>query len=226
MKKYSLFLAGIFCAFILTGCSRNFSANDLSTNENSVLSDLTDGTLIQTEQGSLEDQSSNSISSAEEDTAAYDDFSKCTTVEYSYQDLYLSVDIPDTWNYEIKTAEDRAKEDGLVTCSICFRPEKYADAVFELSYSSTRLGMCATGVTIEHFTLPNGISGISYTETIEDIVWMTFILNNPYENLEDRSDGTYFIQASIDISVWEEIKEEFEQVLDSVWVGTDIVLCE
>lgn len=226
VKKYSLFLAGILCTFILTGCSRNFPANDLSADENSGLPDLTDGTPIQTEQGSLEDQMGSSVLSAVEDSAAYDDSPECTTVEYSYQNLYLSVDIPDTWNYEIKTAEDRAKEDGLVVCSICFRPEKYADAVFELSYSSVRLGLCATGVTIEHFTLSNGISGTSYTETIEDTVWMTFILNNPYENLEDRPDGTYYIQASIDASVWDEIKEEFEQILDSVWVGTDIVLCE
>lgn len=226
VKKYFLFLAGIFCTFILMGCGRNFPANDLSVNTNSSLSDLTDGTLIQAEQGSLEDQMSDSVLSAVEDTTAYGESSECTAVEYSYQDFYLSVDVPDGWNYEIKTAEDRAKEDGLVVCSICFWPEKYADAVFELSYSSIRLGMCATGVTIEHFTLSNSISGTSYTETIEDIVWMTFILNNPYENLEDRPDGTYYIQASIDASVWDEIKEEFEQILDSVWVGTDIVLCE
>ncbi len=221
VKKYSLFLAGIFCAFILTGCSRNFSANDLSANTNSGLSDLTNGTLIQTEQGSLEDQTGNSVLSAVEDSAVYDESPECTTVKYSYQDLCLSADIPDGWNYEIKTAEDRAKEDGLVICSICFWPDKYADAVFELSYSSIRLGMCATGVAIEHFTLPNGISGTSYTETIGDTIWMTFILNNPHENLEDRTDGTYYIQASIDASVWDEIKEEFEQILDSVWVGTD-----
>lgn len=220
MKKYSLFLAGIFYAFVLTGCSRNFPGNDFSSNENNGLSDLTNGTPIQTEQGSLGDQTGNSVLSAVEDSSIYDESLECTEVEYSYQDLHLSVDLPDTWNYEIKTAEDRAKEDGLVVCSICFWPEKYADAVFELSYSSTKLGMCATGVTIEQFTLPSDISGTSYMETIGGTVWMTFILNNPYENSEDRTDGTYFIQASLDTSVWDEIKEEFEQILDSVWVGS------
>lgn len=233
MKKCFVFLAGIFCAFALAGCN-----NSLEDEEDGFLS-LEDYLAVeasaQTEQKDSEgDGLSESMKVAESDTicdeSAEPYFVQCGSLkaEYRYEDLYLSLDIPDGWDYEIKTVEDREKEDGLAVCSILFWPEQYPDAVFELSYLSTFLGMCATGVTIEHFTLPNGITGTSYMETIQDTLWMTLSLKNPMENLngEDlpepsKSGGVYYIEASVDVSVWDEIEETFEYILESVWVGAD-----
>lgn len=141
--------------------------------------------------------------------------SEADTVEYSYKDLYLSVDIPNGWEYEIKTAEEMAMEDGVVTCAIDFWSTEFPDTVFELEYQ-TFFGMCGTGVTIEEFTLENGLSGYRYTETIEDTLWLTITLSNPSDNL---SGGTYLISASPELTVWDTIQSEFEQILNSVWVG-------
>lgn len=139
--------------------------------------------------------------------------SEVETVEYSYEDLYLSVDIPNGWKYEIKTAEDMVGED--VTCAIDFWSAEFPDTVFELSYW-TSFGMCGTGVTIEEFTLDNGLGGYRYTETIEDTLWLTITLSNPSNNL---SGGTYLISASPELTVWDTMQSEFEQILNSVWVG-------
>lgn len=129
--------------------------------------------------------------------------------------MYLSVDIPNGWEYEIKTAEEMAMEDGVVTCAIDFWSAEFPDTVFELEYQ-TFFGMCGTGVTIEEFTLENGLSGYRYTETIEDTLWLTITLSNPSDNL---SGGTYLISASPELTVWDTIQSEFEQILNSVWVG-------
>lgn len=139
--------------------------------------------------------------------------SEVDAVEYSYEDLYLSVDIPNGWEYEIKTAEDMVGED--VTCAIDFWSAEYPDTVFELGYQPM-FGICPTGVTIEGFILDNGLSGYRYMETMEDTLWLTITLNNPSNNL---SGGTYLISANPELTVWDTIKSEFKEILNSVWVG-------
>lgn len=138
------------------------------------------------------------------------------TAVYSQDGLYMSVDIPDGWDCRIKTKEELEKEDGLTLCEIDFWPESYPDTVFELSYE-TSFGICGTGVTIEEFTLPNRLDGYRYTEEIEDTLWLTITLRNPDT---DISGGTYLILASPTLSVWESIQPEFEEILQSVWVGS------
>lgn len=136
------------------------------------------------------------------------------TVEYGYENLYLSVDIPAGWEYEIKTAEDMAKEDGLETCAIRFWATEFPDTVFEFSYR-TMFGMCGTGVSVEEFTLANGLSGYRYTETGDGILWLTITLHNPSN---DKQGGTYAITASPELAVWDTLEPEFEQILSSIWV--------
>lgn len=136
-------------------------------------------------------------------------------VEYNYEDLYLSVELPEGWEYEIQTAEELAMEDGLVTCAIDFWSTEYPDTVFELGYQSP-FGLCLTGVTVEYFTLSNGLGGYRYTEIMDDVFWMNITIANSDNNL---SGGSYVISAAPKLVVWENIKEEFKQILDTVWVG-------
>lgn len=165
----------------------------------------------------------NFASSAEleqvEDTfteSASDKEAEAELVEYSYENLYLSVEIPDGWEYKIRSAEELAMEDGLVTCAIEFWPTEFPDAVFELGYQTTMLGLCLTGVTVEEFTLSNGLSGYRYTEEIDDVLWMNITISSPQNNI---SGGTYLISASPELTAWDAVKTEFEQILESVWVG-------
>lgn len=142
-------------------------------------------------------------------------------VEYSYEDIDLSLAIPDGWAYEIKTAEEMEKYDGMSVCAVEFWKEDYPETVFTLSYESF-FGICGTGVTIDDFTLENGINGCCYTEEIEDTLWLTMTFRNPKDVAEDGTykGGTYCIMASPKLSEWDVIEPEFEEIVESIWVGS------
>ena len=140
-------------------------------------------------------------------------------VEYSHEDIYLSLTIPDGWDYKIKTAEEMEKYDGTTICAIEFWQEDYPETVFTFSYESF-FGICGTGVTTEEFTLESGISGYRYTEEIEDTLWLNMTFQNP-EDVEEGvyKEGTYCIMASPKLSDWDVIKPEFEKIVESIWVA-------
>lgn len=142
-------------------------------------------------------------------------------VEYSHEDIDLSLAIPDGWAYEIKTAEEMEKYDGMSVCAVEFWKEDYPETVFTLSYESF-FGICGTGVTIDDFTLENGINGCCYTEEIEDTLWLTMTFRNPKDVAEDGTykGGTYCIMASPKLSEWDVIEPEFEEIVESIWVGS------
>lgn len=199
-KIFSIFL--LLC-ILMTGCGSEVVENvETVETAETVEAVETPETLNETEQNAPTE----SISIDEPDVEL---------VEYSYEELYLSVEIPDGWEYEIKTAEEMAMMDGLVTCAIEFWPVEFPDTVFELGYH-TNYGLCLTGVTVEDFVLSNGLSGYRYTELMDDIFWMNITIHNPANNL---SSGSYVISATPELTVWESQKEEFKQILDTVWVG-------
>lgn len=213
MKQKVLSVLLLLSIFI-TGCG-NVDAGNAETSEAakaSGTSEISETVGITEKDADTEETLIPSDEPAESDSS---NDSEVETVEYSYKDLYLSVDIPNGWEYEIKTAEDMEREDGLVTCAIRFWSAEFPDTVFELGYQ-TMFGMCGTGVTIEEFTLDNGLSGYRYTEAIEDTLWLTITLSSPSNNL---SGGTYLISASPELTVWDTLESEFEQILNSVWVG-------
>lgn len=142
-------------------------------------------------------------------------------VEYSHEDIYLSLDIPDGWDYKIKTAEEMEKYDGMTICAVEFWKEDYPETVFTLSYESF-FGICGTGVTIEKFTKESGISGYRYTEEIEDTLWLTMNFLNPEDVDEEGAykGGTYCMMASPKLSEWDVIEPEFEKIVESIWVGS------
>ena len=142
-------------------------------------------------------------------------------VEYSHEDVYLSLDIPDGWDFEIKTAEEMEKYDGMTICAVEFWKEDYPETVFTLSYESS-FGICGTGVMIDEFTQENGINGCCYTEEIGDTLWLTMTLRNPEDNAEEGTykGGTYCIIASPKLSEWDVIEPEFEEIVETIWVGS------
>lgn len=137
------------------------------------------------------------------------------TISYEYQSVYLSVSLPDTWNYRIRPAEEMQTEEDYAVCAIDFWPAAFPQAVFELAYYQS-FGMCGTGVTVEEITLPGGLSGHRYKEQIEDTLWLTIIFRQ--ENEDPSKNGCYVIlpPSGLSMPVWEQVEGEFEQILQSV----------
>lgn len=133
--------------------------------------------------------------------------------EYGYEDVYMALDIPAGWDYEIHPREEVEQEDGLYTCSIAFWPREEPELVFELAYWPA-FGMCGTGVTIEELTLKSGLTAWKYTEESDGVVWLTVALEYP------QSEGTYVFSASPEKAQWEAYEAAFLEILESVRVGT------
>lgn len=208
---------GIFLllSILITGCG-NEAVENLETIEQSGTSEILEATEqdMQIEESLT---SSDEAEQAETTSTEADSSNELNTelVEYSYEDLYLSVEIPEGWEYEIQTAEELAMEDGLVTCAIEFWSVEFPDTVFELGFYP-QFGLCLTGVTVEDFSLSNGLGGYRYTQILDDIFWMNIAIHNPNNNV---SGGSYVVSAMPELIVWEYVKEEFKQILDTIWVG-------
>lgn len=196
MKKRVLLLS-LCCIVLLAGCGSSDSKENI---EETPAPAPTESTVLQTE--------------PEQEMIEVRE-----PVEYSYEDIYLSIDLLPDWEYEIETAEEMEKVDGSSLCAVEFWHKDYPDTVFTFSYE-TWFGICGTGVTIEEFAWDSGISGYRYTEEIEDTLWLTMTFRNPNEKDEEVSKaGTYCIMASPKLSEWDMIEAEFEEMLRSVWVG-------
>ncbi len=136
-------------------------------------------------------------------------------VTYETEEIHLSLSLPGTWKYRIRTIEDLEKEDGMMNCSIDFWPEAFPDAVFKFGYCQ-QFGMCGTGVTTEKIELASGLGGYRHTEKTEKELWLTITFDRPDDS---KTDGLYVIMASPELCVWEQIEAEFEEILNSVRTG-------
>ena len=225
-KKMSSFILTLVCVFTMTaaaGCARGVKAEN---NTAQSVSGVQKENATQDEQADAAAENAPADSSAEEQLPAEPIESTELTettekVEYSHEDIDLSLAIPDGWDYEIKTAEEMEKYDGMSVCAVEFWKEDYPETVFTLSYESF-FGICGTGVMIDEFTQENGINGCCYTEEIEDTLWLTMTFRNPKDVAEDGTykGGTYCIMASPKLSEWDAIEPEFEKIVESIWVGS------
>ena len=229
-KKTITFISALVCLFTMTpitGC-----AHEVKTDGNTAQSgsDMQEADAVQDEQADAAVENMEETAPVDspvdeqveaepvESTEPSDTTEK---VEYSHEDIDLSLAIPDGWAYEIKTAEEMEKYDGMSVCAVEFWKEDYPETIFTLSYESF-FGICGTGVMIDEFTLENGINGCCYTEEIEDTLWLTMTFRNPKDVDEDGTykGGTYCIMASPKLSEWDVIEPEFEEIAESIWVGS------
>lgn len=229
-KKTITFISALVCLFTMTtitGC-----AHEVKTDGNTAQS----GSDMQ-EADAVQDEQADAVVENMEETAPVDSpvdeqveakpaentepSDTTEKVEYSHEDIDLSLAIPDGWAYEIKTAEEMEKYDGTTICAVEFWKEDYPETIFTLSYESF-FGICGTGVMIDEFTQKNGINGCCYTEEIEDTLWLTMTFWNPKDVDEDGTykGGTYCIMASPKLSEWDVIEPEFEKIAESIWVGS------
>ncbi len=225
-KKTITFIWVLVCLFTMTtitGCTHEAKA-DVNTVQSG--SGMQEADAAQDEQADAAVENAPADSSAEEQlpeepVEKTEPAETTEKVEYSHEDVYLSLDIPDGWDYKIKTAEEMEKYDGMTICAVEFWKEDYPETVFTFSYESF-FGICGTGVTEEKFTQENGINGYRYTEEIEDTLWLTMVFRNPADVDEEGvyKGGTYCIMASPKLSDWDVIEPEFEEIVESIWVGS------
>ncbi|MBQ8804611.1 MAG: hypothetical protein IJZ53_13365 [Tyzzerella sp.] len=71
-------------------------------------------------------------------------------VEYSYEDKYMSLEIPEGWKYSITEYSESAYAVG-----ISFWPEGYSEGKLSLQYFLSGFGVCGTGLTESDITLGN-----------------------------------------------------------------------
>lgn len=132
--------------------------------------------------------------------------------EFSHDKIYMSVELPAGWEYEIKELDEKQEGD---TCGIIFGPSEQKEMRYQLLYHSF-YGICATGVTIEELQLKNGTDIWRYSEVIESMLWRDIVFE--YEKPEDEK-GTYVLQYSADEKLAEKYEEELQGILETIVVS-------
>ena len=112
------------------------------------------------------------LSGDDQEAAGEDADSMSRNVVYRSDEFYLSIVLPEDWEYRILSEEDLEKEDNLYSCAIRFWQKDYPEDIFVLGYQAP-FGMCGTGVTIEELKLENGITGWRYTEELDSSLWLS-----------------------------------------------------
>lgn len=213
MKRQVMVLLTLSLLLAATACGNSAAEGGADCAPQGQKTEMTAGTPEQSQEETAPEGEGDTETETEmEETGA----ERQRTAVYQYESVYLSVGIPEGWDYRIKTVDDMGEEDDLAVCAIDFWNVEFPEAVFSLEYESGPFGICGTGVTTEEFASENGIIGDMYTEAIEDTLWLTCFFRNPSAGEEG---GSYVIMASPDLSVWETIEPEFMEIRDSVWVG-------
>ncbi|MCM1466719.1 MAG: hypothetical protein NC086_01125 [Alistipes sp.] len=167
--------------------------------------------------GNLQTVSADMTSGSEESNATQEVETQPETegpvrVEFSHDKIYMSLELPVGWEYEIK--EYNAEKEGE-TCGIIFGPEEHEDLRYELFYHSF-YGICGTGVTIEQLQLKNGMDIHKYSEKINDTLWCDIVF--AYEK-EAAEKGDYVLGYYAKKELAEEFDEELGEILETIVVG-------
>lgn len=195
--RRGLFLAiVVFMAVGVAGCGKKMELDDKKS--------------VTTEPGT---ESIETVQHQEADIAENTD--AWQNIVYESENWHLSLQLPDTWDYQVQSEEALEKEDGLYTCAIRFWAKDYPEEIFVLGYQ-TAFGMCGTGVTIEDLALDNGLTGYRYTEETENTLWLTITLTPPDWDVQG---GTFLVTGSPSLADWKALQPEFEKILQTIWVG-------
>ena len=192
MMKRTL-LGAVTAVMILAGCgtSGNEPGNNLQT--------TSDNMTVQQEETTAETQTQPETKGE-------------VKAEFSHDNIYMSVELPEGWEYEI-TEYDETKEGE--NCGIIFGPAGQKDLRYKLYYWPF-YGICGTGVTIEELQLKNGTNIWRYSEKINDTLWRDIVFE--YEKDEDDR-GTYVLGCSADEKLLMEYEEELEEILETIVVS-------
>ena len=132
--------------------------------------------------------------------------------EFSHDKIYMSVELPAGWGYEIKELDEKQEGD---TCGIIFGPSEQKEMRYNLLYHSF-YGICATGVTIEELQLKNGTDIRRYSEVIDSTLWRDIVFE--YDKPEDER-GTYVLQYYADEKLTEKYEKELQGILETIVVS-------
>ncbi len=247
MKKFHVPVIPLFLSLYLTGCTAGISGQtqEPAAEKPQNVTVETTAAVDQTPETEAKEPSlpGQNPAAGTDDAKKDAEQSGENTVVYEQGEVYLSLVLPDGWDYQIKTAADMEPGTDLMTCAIDFWPVTSPEAVFQLGYCP-QFGICGTDLTSRELSWNSGLSGRMYTTeqwSEEDFLWLTVVFDLPENRTgnpagsdtnthHDGADGdssgshakgTYVILASPRLSVWEEIGPRFEQILDSVMVGQE-----
>ena len=133
-------------------------------------------------------------------------------IEYGYDDVYMALELPADWDYEVHSREELQETNCCYTCAIDFWPREQPDLIFTLAYWPS-FGMCGTGVTIEELTLSDGRTAWQYTETQDGTVWLTVAF------ADTAGEGRYVIDASPTEAQWAQYADAFRAILETAECG-------
>lgn len=140
-------------------------------------------------------------------------------VEYTGEYADITLTLPDGWAHENVEELSEGKE------GIRFWPEDDPDLSLQLCGWANPIGLCATGVTIEDFTLDSGLSGTAYSEVMlaansggenaltEDQIWITMVFDDP--------SGIYALEGDVPQALWEEYESTVYEILETVKLGEE-----
>ena len=212
-RKFGVLILAVMTSIcVMAACGNSVQGTDSTdaTESDSMMQDEENQTAEESDGNGTE------ISGDGQEAAGGDAEGTSRNVVYRSDEFYLSIDLPEDWEYQILSEEDLEKQDTLYSCAIRFWQKDYPEDIFVLGYQPS-FGMCGTGVTIDELKLENGITGWRYTEELDSSLWLTITLNNP-EN--DVSGGAYLITASPSLEDWKVLEPAFEEILQTVWVGS------
>lgn len=133
---------------------------------------------------------------------------RATPVAVDVGDYYAVLSLPSDWSAdEIVLASEEAGEFhgyGLFPVSA---PEFKPNFV----YFSSRVGICATGMTVTEFDLPIGARVYQYVEEINGTVWFHLYISFP-----EALDGSLVVQGEATPEQWRAYESELHDILMSL----------
>lgn len=135
------------------------------------------------------------------------------TAEYSYEDVYMSLTLPEGWEYEIiPAALDSDPASYGIIYGINFWRTDSPELSLTLEYHPRGIGICGTGVTFEDMVFESGLTATKCTESLDgDIYWFFLIYDEPHNN--------YAVSCSADSALWNEHESEIMAILETVTLG-------
>lgn len=139
------------------------------------------------------------------------------SVEYSYQNTNMKLELPEDWDYDIIAAagdgEPGAVDESAYRHGIRFWPRNDPSMKLSLCYHINGIGLCGTGVTFEDISFENGLTATKCTEGTNDNFWFFLI----YHDVP----GDYAVECSTSKTLWSEYEKIIMSILESVEIGKD-----
>lgn len=131
-------------------------------------------------------------------------------IEFIHDYAGVRMTLPEGWEYETIVSESSMEDGGQV--GVNFWPEERSDFSLSLLCQKSQIGICGTGVDFEDVSFGSGLCATKCTEEISGGLWLMLIF-------KDVPGGFYSLDGYASREVWEEYRDDIEQILSSLQLG-------